>query len=150
MSNLGMAVNAYKLAEFIDKNYPNLLPNRSNDAKWIADFCSTDHFAYNQNIPDGMPGFLPVVKNKQVGNFHIKELIIQEGQESNRLILKVEKQDYLSNMITVQYNISMQGHNFIAPLQMFNIKEIFPPRHKIYVGDIRKDVKVNDLINITN
>jgi hypothetical protein len=150
LSNLGMTVTAYKLAEFIYDNYPDLLPDRSKETKWIVDFKTTDYFAYNQNIADGMTGFSSIIKDKQVGNFHIRELALQENKESNRLILKVDKQDNLPNKLTVQYNITMQGRSFIAPLQMFSFKEIFPPQHKVYAADIRKEVKINELLSIDN
>lgn len=150
LSNLGMMVTAYKLAEYIDCNYPNLLPDHSKDPKWINDFKTTYHFAYNQDIADGMKGFSSIVKDKQIGNFHIKELAMQEDKESNRLILKIDKQEDLPNVLTVQYNLTMQGNNFIAPIQMYNLKEIFPPKHKVYVADIYKEVKINEILNITN
>jgi len=150
LSNLGMMVTAYKLAEYINDNYPNLLPDRSKDSKWINDFKNTDHFAYNQNVTEGMTGFTSIIKDKQIGNFHVIELVLQENKESNRLILKIAKQDILPQKLTVQYNLTMQGSNFIAPLQMFSIKEIFPPRHKVYVADIKKEVKINEILNIIN
>jgi len=50
LSNSGMIVTAYKLSEFIENNYPNLLPDRSKETAWINDFKTTDYFAYNQNI----------------------------------------------------------------------------------------------------
>ena len=150
LSNLGMMVTAYKLAEFINNHYPDLLPDRSKDLKWIDDFKTTDHFAYNQDIAEGMTGFSSIVKAKQAGNFYIKELALQENAESNRLILKIEKHENLPDVLTVQYNITMQNRNFIAPIQMYLMKEIFPPGHKVYISDIKKEVIINELLNIIN
>jgi hypothetical protein len=150
LSNLGMTVSAYKLAEFINNNYPDLLPDRSKETKWINDFKTTDHFPYNQDIAKGMIGFTSIVKNKQAGNFHIRELVLRENKESNQLILKINKQDDMPNMLTVQCNITIQGNTFIAPIQMYSVKEIFPPKHKVYIADIRKEVNVNEILNITN
>jgi len=149
LSNLGMTVTAYKLATFINSNYPDLLPDRSKDIKWIEDFKITDYFAYNQDIANGMNGFTSIVKDKQVNDFHIKELVLQGNKETNRLILKITKQDNLPNMLTVQCNITMQGNTFIASIQMYSVKDIFPPKHKVYLADIRKEVKINELLNIT-
>ena len=148
LSNIGMVVTAYKLAEYINNNYPNLLPDRSKDEKWINDFKTTDYFAYNQDVVAGMKDFSSVMKDKQVGNYHIRELAMQENKESNRLILKIDKQENLPDTLTVQYNVTMQGNNFTAPLQMFSVRDIFPPRHKVYVVDVKKEAKVNDILQI--
>ena len=150
LSNLGMIVTAYKIAEFINCHYPNLLPDRSKEAKWIDDFKTTDHFAYNQYIADGMSGFSSIIKDKQVGDFYIKELALQENTESNRLILKIEKQEKLPDRLTLRCNITMQENKFIAPIQMYNVKEIFPPKHKVYIFDVKKEVKINEILNILN
>ena len=150
LSNLGMTVTAYKLAEFIRNNYPDLLPDRSKDAKWINDFKATDHFAYNQYIAAGMTDFSSIVKDKQVGNFYIKEFARQDNKDSEHLILKVKNRDNLPNNLTVQCLVTMQGTNLIAPLQMVSVKEIFPPQHKVYIANIRKDVTINGILTITN
>jgi len=149
LSNLGMTVTAYKLATFINNDYPNLLPDRSKDLKWIDDFKTTDYFVYNQDVTKGMTGFASIVKDMQVGDFHIKELALQENKESNRLILKITKQDNLPDILTVLYNITMQENKFIAPIQMYGVKDVFPPKHKVYIADIRKEAKINELSNIT-
>lgn len=149
MSNIGMVVTAYKLAEFINNHYPGLLPDHSKDTRWINDFKKTDHFIYNQDVVSEMPGFTSIVKDRNVGNFQIKELVLQENSENNRLILKVRKQDNLPNALTVEYKITMQNSSFIVPLQMYNIKEYFPLYNKIYIADIRKDIEINDILGIT-
>jgi hypothetical protein len=150
LSNLGMMVTAYKLAEYITGNYPGLLPDRSQDPKWINDFKTTNHFVLNQNVADGMAGFSSIIKDKKIDSYHIKELALQENKESNRLILKIEKQGDLPDVLSVLYNFTMQGNNYIAPTQMYSMKEIFPPKHKVYVVDILKDVKINEILNIAN
>ena len=150
LSNLGMTVTAYKLAEFINDNYPDLLNDRARDTKWIDDFKTTDHYVYNQYIADGMEEFSSIVKDKQIGNFHIKELVLQDNKENNRLILKVTKQDNLPNELNVQCNITMRGNKFIAQIKMHSVKEIFPPKHKVYMVNILKEVNVNDIVGITN
>jgi hypothetical protein len=149
-SNLGMTVTAYKLAEFINNNYPDLLPDRSKDAQWIDDFRKTDYFAHNQYVVNGMNGFTSIVKDSQINDFHIRELVLQERKESNRLILKVLKQDDLPETLTIQCNITMQDNHFIAPIQMYEVKEIFPPKHKVYISDIRKEVTINEILKISN
>ena len=82
LSNAGMTASAYKLAQYIFGNYPKLLPDRSQDKKWIDDFSTTDYFIYNQYVPVGIPGFLSIIKNKQIDEFYIKELAIIQIQKS--------------------------------------------------------------------
>ena len=147
-SNMGMIITAYKLAGFIDKNYPDLLPNRSKDEKWIEDFKITEHFVYNQDVPVGIAGISSIIKDKPMGNFHIRELALKEGENSNRLILKIDKHESLPDILTVQCNVIMQGNRFLADLEMLKIKEIFPPNHVVYLAEIRNDVKVTDILNI--
>lgn len=148
LSNLGMMVTAYKLAGFIYRNYPNLLPDRSKDIRWLNDFWNTEHFVYNQNIVDGMKGFTSIIKDKQIGKFYVRELVLQENRESNRLILKIDKRDDLSNILTVHYNVAMQSNNVILPMQMYSIKEIFPPKHHVYFTDIPKGVRIKEIQSI--
>jgi len=97
-----------------------------------------------------MNGFYSIIKDKQIGDFHIQELAIQENKGGNRLILKVKKQDNLPDIITILCNMIMQGNNFIAPIQMYSMQEIFPPKHKVYITDVKEDVKINDLMNVVN
>ncbi|MBW7867379.1 MAG: hypothetical protein H3C31_03525 [Brumimicrobium sp.] len=150
LSNLGMMVTAYKLAGYIDENYPNLLPDRSKDQKWINDFKTSTHFVYNQNIADGMKGFTSIIKDKQIGDFHIRELAMQVNKESDRVILKIDKHENLRDTLTVQYSITMQGNDFITPIKMYKMKGIFPPKHEVYFIDVRKDVKIREIVNIEN
>jgi hypothetical protein len=149
LSNLGMMVTAYKLAACIHENYPDLLPDRSKDIKWINDFKTNEYFAYNQDIANNMAGFSSIVKNKQIGTFYVRELAMQENRENNRLILKINRQDHLPDRLTVQYILTVEGKNFIVPIQMFSPKEIFPPKHKVYIADIQKGIKINDILDIT-
>lgn len=150
LTNLGMMVTAYKLAGFIEDNYPKLLPDRSKDAKWIADFMTNEHFVFNQDVADGMADFSSITKNKRIGNFQIRELALQNNEESNRLILKIVKQNNLPNRLTVQLKILFQGNNFSVPIQMSGVKNIFPPNYKVYLVDLRKEVKVADVLSISN
>ena len=148
LSNRGMMVTAYKLAEFIHENYPALLPDRSKDPQWINDFKDTDQFVYNQNIVAGTPGFSSIVRDRQVGDFYIKELVQQDQKSSYRLILKIKNQDNLPDNINIQCSITMQGANLIMPVPMSGVREIFPPQHKVYIADIRKDATVNGILAI--
>lgn len=150
LSDLGMVVTAYKIAEFIYQHYSDLLPDRSKDQKWIDDFKTTDGFAYNQDIVEGMADFSSIVKDKQVGIFHIREMALQKNTENNRLILKIDKQENLPSVLTVQLNITLQNRNLIVPIQVFRMKSVFPPKYEVYLSDIKKEVIINELLNITN
>ncbi len=148
LSNLGMMVTAYKLAGFISENYPNLLPDRSKDPVWIEDFKSTEHFVYNQYVTGGMKGYASILKDKKIGGFHIRELVLQENKESNRLLLKIARQKNLPSVLNVQFNVNMLGNQFNSALQMNSIKEIMHPQHQIYMVDLKKEVKINTIVGI--
>ncbi len=148
LSNAGMTASAYKLAQYIFGNYPKLLPDRSQDKKWIDDFSTTDHFIYNQPVPVGMPGFLSIIKNKQIDKFCIKELAIIQIQKTNRLILKVNKKPNLPEKITVECKFTSMGKEMIAPLNMVKPKELFSPNYVVYIADLKPNIKIIDVLKI--
>lgn len=41
---LGMLINSYYICDYIQKNYPGVLPDRSNDQRWINDMSQDNYF----------------------------------------------------------------------------------------------------------
>jgi len=149
LSNTGMAVTAYKLASFIFQNYPNLLPDRSNEPAWIDDFKTTDFFVHNQDMAQGMTGYTSIVKNKQVGDYHIREMVLQENKEKNRLILKITPHENIADTLSIDCYVTMEGEKFVAEIPVSKAPEIFNPKHKVYLADIIKEVESIEIINIS-
>ncbi|MDR1347054.1 MAG: hypothetical protein LBJ63_01295 [Prevotellaceae bacterium] len=90
LSNAGIYITAYKLANFLFQNNYSL-PDRSKENVWITDFKSQYQFVYNQDAISGMSGCTSVLKDKYIGNLHIKELLeIQGGDKTKTVVLKIE------------------------------------------------------------
>jgi hypothetical protein len=148
LSNFGMALTAYKLADFLLQNNSYNLPDRSKEKQWISDFSNQPHFLYNQNLLSGTAGFYEPVKDKQLDNYHIKEIIVQENKESNHVILKVQNPNDLGTTINVALKMQFQNQIINAPVQMYGVKGVFPSEHKVYAVDLKKDFKILDIVEI--
>ena len=146
----GMTICAYKLSDFIMQNYANILPDRSNEREWIVDFASQPHFLYLRDVPQGMQGALSIVKNRDVDNFHIREMFMTAGQDNNQLVLKIDKDPRLTQSITANLTIKQGDNAMQIPVYMQSFREITPPRHNVYVTELRKDITVMDVVNITS
>ncbi|MDR3227361.1 MAG: hypothetical protein LBT56_06790 [Prevotellaceae bacterium] len=142
LTNLGMALSAYKLSEFLYNNYADILPNRKQEKAWINDFYSQDHFVFNHDVVEEMKDYVSIEKNRNAGKFHIKELVLQEMKDANRIILKIDKNPELTSKITLQLKIEFKDKILITPIQMQEVQDVFPPQHKVYIAGLRKEVKV--------
>ncbi|GHT76975.1 hypothetical protein AGMMS50262_16820 [Bacteroidia bacterium] len=145
LSNFGMTVTAYNLADFLLQNNPYHLPDRSQEPQWIADFKNQPHFIFNQNVPSGMSGYYIVAKEKKADKFFVKELSVQQNQNHDRIFLKVENRPDLPPTIVAEFVIQYQNQEMTAPIQMQTFREVSPILHKLYIADIRKEVKVLDV-----
>ena len=141
-SYYGMTISAYKISQFILENYGGILPNRQNENLWINDFKSQAHFVFNHDVIAGMNDCFSIEKDRNMGEFHIKELALQEMTDANRLILKIDKHPELSSEITVPLIIEHQNNTFVTTIEMQKVEDVFPPQHNVYFAFLRKDVKV--------
>ncbi|MDR3329384.1 MAG: hypothetical protein LBS63_04680 [Prevotellaceae bacterium] len=146
LSNLGMTYVAYKLAAYVHENYE--LPDRSKEAAWIADFKSTDHFVFNQNVAAGTKDWVAIVRDLALGALHIRELLVKEVEGANQLIIKIDNNPSLLSSIQVVLELEHQNQRITAPIEMFPFKEVFPPSHKVYTANLRKDVKVLGVVSL--
>jgi len=140
LSNIGMIYTAYKLAGYLHKNYE--LPNRSKENAWIADFKNTDHFVYNQYIAEGMKGYISIVKDLQLDKFYIKEMFVQETENANLLIIKIDNHSDLKSSIRAELEVEYKNNRFVTSIDLHPFKEVFPPAHKVFATGLVKDVKV--------
>lgn len=148
LSNSGMIITAYKVAEYIDINYPNLLPNRSNQTVWINDFKNTEHFVYNQDVVDGMVGYSSIVKNKTVDGFHIRELAQLETEEMKQFILKINKQTNSPAELNVQCKVAFNGNSMDATIKMYKVTGLYAPKHNVYLTNLNKGLIIYDILSI--
>lgn len=150
LTNLGMAVTAFKLAAFLEKEYPNLLPDRTQDAVWIKDFMTNDYFPYIQEINQSIPNIKLIVKNKQIGNYLVKELAIQFNKETDRIILKLAPSLALPENLGAQLVLNVQGNNILAPVKFFKPSEVYSSKYATYFTDINKGFNLLDIVSIEN
>ena len=137
-----MIITTQKLIDFIVKNYESILPDRSKDKGWIADFCDKSEFVYYQPAVPEMKNYISVEKDKNVGKFHIREVVLHKNEEATQLIVKIDNDEELTNRITMLFRVEVNGAHFTAPLELRTEQTISPPRHKVYFTSVRKDVNV--------
>lgn len=150
LSNLGMSVTAFKVASFIESEFPNLLPNRTQDPVWIKDFMSNEYFPYIQEINQSIPNIKLIVKNKQIGNYLVKELAIQFNKETDRIILKLAPSLALPENLGAQLVLNVQGNNILAPVKFFKPSEVYSSKYATYFTDINKGFNLLDIVSIEN
>lgn len=148
LSNQGMAITAFKLAEFIEKEYPNLLPDRTQEAVWIKDFSSNDYYAFLNDVNQNMPGYNSILRNKQVGNFFIKELAVKQNKDTDRIILKLKPSSQIPNNLNAQVVLNAQGNNLLAKLVFVRPTDIYSPNTTAYITDINKGFTLLDIVSL--
>ncbi len=150
LSNLGMSITAFKLAYFIEKEFPNLLPNRTQEAVWIKDFMTNEYYPYIQEINPSIPNMKLILKNKQVGNYLVKELAIQHNKETDRIILKLESISDLPDYLDAQIILNVQGNNMVAPVKFIRPTDVYRSKFTAYFVDINKGFNLVDIVKIGN
>ena len=146
LSNYGMGIVAYKVANFLSEN-DYKLPDRSKENSWIADFKNQPHYIFNQKAPPNSE-YLSILSDKSVGGFRVNEMLLQGGNEANRLIVKIDNTTPLPPSIEASFIIQHGGNTFPAPMRLYRFRDVFPPHHSVYAVDIRKDITVLDIAEI--
>ncbi|MDR1983639.1 MAG: hypothetical protein LBQ28_02300 [Prevotellaceae bacterium] len=147
LSNYGMTVTAYKLADFLLRS-SYTLPNRSQESEWIADFQSQPHFIFNQNLTPNMSGYKSILKNKTVSNFQVNELLLRANNSSNTLMIKIMNNEKLASSVTGIFKVRYENQIISVPVVMNSTKEVMPPKHKIYFAELLKNVEILDINSI--
>ncbi|MDR2127111.1 MAG: hypothetical protein LBP63_09815 [Prevotellaceae bacterium] len=142
LTNSGMNITAYKTADFLLNGSAYKLYNRSQEPQWIADFQTQPHFIFNQNPSPRIKGYTSVLNDKTISSFHVKELLLQQKENSNMLMLKIKKDAKLNSSITVTFEINYGNQIISTPIAMHRVKDIMPPDCNIYFADIRKDINI--------
>jgi hypothetical protein len=148
LSNYGMMVTAYKFASILKEGNPYNLPDRSNEKKWLNDFSNQPHFIYNQAMPAGMNNCYQVTKEQQIGDFKIKEMLVQQNRDYNQILLKIEKKDNLASNLNATLLGEYQNKKMLFPIQMQKIQGVNPIGFDVYTTSIGKDIKVEQIMNI--
>jgi hypothetical protein len=139
----GMTLNAYNLSKFIIDNYSKILPNRTNEPGWIEDFTYTDFdYVFNQDVAPSMPGYTVAAKNQMVDKFKVKELVVRPNGNEGILIAKIDNHPELKEFINATLEIEIQNQRSLVPITLVTRKDVFPPRHKVYLANLRGDAKV--------
>ncbi len=150
LSNLGMSVSAYKLADFVISNFSNHLPNRSTDENWIANFNQTPHFIYNQKYNKNMSNCSLICQNELINQYKIEELLVEKSEQSNLLILKIKKEKNINlpKKLEIKLAIISGNEKYEVVVPMKSDVNIFPNKNAVYFCNINNKITVNKLLNI--
>ncbi|MDR2064399.1 MAG: hypothetical protein LBP85_01615 [Prevotellaceae bacterium] len=146
LSNFGMEIAAYRLAEALQKNYAGIFPDRSAEKVWLSDFYSQPHFIYNQPAPAIAANCEQIAKNVKINGLLIKEMLVQQYQDFNHLILKTEKYADSPPVLNAVLKLQFQNQTITAPVQMTKNSRVLPPQHDVYFATIKKDVKIVEIV----
>jgi hypothetical protein len=92
MTYQGSITATYKLAEFIQKNYPNLFPDRKKDSVWIKMFYGEDgYFENNTPLIIKDTNNLILLKDVQFENIYVLEADLLRKNRNFSLLLKISK-----------------------------------------------------------
>jgi hypothetical protein len=75
-------------------------------------------------------------------------MLMQETKEANRVIIKVDKHPALAASIVATLVLQYQNSAFATEIQMSSFPNVQPPQHNVYIVDLKKDVKVADVLSI--
>jgi len=139
----GMTINSYKLSKYLLDNYSKILPNRQNDPEWMNDFMFTDFdFAYNHDVVTGMAAYSVVAKNQDINGYHVREFVTKDDGTNKTLILKIDNQATLKETVNAVIEIEVGNQRTITSIALSTRRDVFPPKHKVYLATLRRDVKV--------
>lgn len=142
----GMVLNTYQLCDFIGKNYAGILPDRSSEEGWIADFSKDENFVYNQPVSETLNNCHIIAKDVDMGGIHVRECFIMEGKDNNTIVLKADNRKELPERLGAI--ISLAGSNKLARVDMVTTPNINPPQYKVYTMGLIKGVQFSDLVGV--
>lgn len=143
---MGMVLNTYQLCNFISKNYPGKLPNRSSERAWIEDFSKDNNFIYNQPVLDTMKDCHIIAKDVDMGGLHIRECFVKDGKDNNTMVIKVDNSEELSHVLPVVFRLAET--NQLARIDLYTPPTINPPQYKVYMVNLIKDVRFDEMVGI--
>lgn len=144
---MGMVLNTYQLCDFISKNYPGKLPDRSSEKGWIDDFSNDENFVYNQPVPETSMDCQILAKDVDMGGIHVRECFVKEGRDNKTLVLKVDNAEELPNKLDVV--VRLANNNQLAMIDLHTTPTINPPQYKVYMMGLIKEVQIGNLVAVT-
>jgi hypothetical protein len=141
----GMMRFTYKLANYIHQNFSSLLPNRSQDQAWLADFYGSPHFLYNQPFSEGMPDIKLLLKDAVINGIVVKEALFVKSSDYNQLIIKTDKSIAATSLNTI---VIING-NSNSSLPVSTPIGVKPISQNVYEASIPKDVEITGITSIS-
>jgi hypothetical protein len=147
-TSYGMNIFTQKLISFIYETYGNILPDRSNEEKWIKDFYDQPYFLYYQPMPATMQNAYQVAKDETINNFEVTEMPVMQEKDYNQIIMKINKTQQLPHTLNCVLQGELAGQKLQFQIQLSKLQHVNPVGFEVYAANIHKDLKVEKIISI--
>ncbi|MDR0926375.1 MAG: hypothetical protein LBO69_01240 [Ignavibacteria bacterium] len=145
---VGTKISAHKLAEYLKKNYSDILPNRENNPQYINYFYENSDYLYYYPLPDNDKINKGFFKNKNVGNYLVKEVDYVFGNINNIILKVTGNQDVTTKKILVLVAATYQNQQINAWIELEYMQEYFGLNHYVFQCNINEGVQIDDVLAV--
>jgi hypothetical protein len=150
LSNYGMVTAAYKLANILKDGNRYDLPDRSKEKEWLADFSGQSHFIFNQPVSATVQNAYRVAKNEKMNDLEVIEMLVTQEKGYDQILMKINKIRQLPQTLHCVLLGELDGQKVQFEIPFTQLQGINPVGFDVYAANIRKDLKIEKIINIQN
>ncbi|MDR0368353.1 MAG: hypothetical protein LBH82_04340, partial [Bacteroidales bacterium] len=148
LSNYGMIITAYKLANMLKDSNRYDFPDRSKEKEWLADFSNQPHFILNQPMPATMQNVYQVAKDETINNLEVTEMLVMQEKDYDQIVMKINKNQQLPQTLHCVLQGELAGQKLQFQILFIKIQGINPVGFDVYIANIRNDLKVEKIMSI--
>jgi hypothetical protein len=152
----GSITATYKLAEFIQKTYPNLLPDRKKETVWLNMFYGEDGYFENNSPSDTDKQNSVLLKEIQFENIKVLEADLLRKDRKFKLLIKISRENLNEEIlkkseliVTVEVGSNKTNRNIDIKIPYDELRT--PENYAIFQKNIEplKITKINNVKLIT-
>lgn len=148
MTYYGSLVAAYKLAGYIAKEHPGVVPSRSGDVAWKQLFYGSDGYFENHSPENDGVSKVLMAQSELPGGVGVKELILVPQQGAKRLLMKVQSRMPVQS-VTVELEMQAGAEKATVPVELQKAGPVNPASHQLLMSDLLDPrVSVNRVVQI--
>jgi hypothetical protein len=145
LSYIGGVVSSYKLAHFIREQFPDLLPDRSQDARWHDTFYGQDGYLETYTPRPNDTTATVLFSNIALSNMTVKEIDLLPKKEYNTMLIKIDNRntpDLFGKKLQLTVDAMYAGQQIVAIIEAETTPMYDPLNHYLFLTNLRKDVSI--------